>query len=200
MRIGVLALQGDVREHLRSLEAAGAEAVEIRTPGELDGLDGLVIPGGESTTVGKLLVKGQVDQAIKRFVGQGGAVFGTCAGLILMSRSINGSEQPRLGLMDLQVDRNAYGRQINSFEAELSIPALGKQMFHGVFIRAPQIATVGQGVQVLGEFAGRPILVRQGRLLAAAFHPELTDDLRVHRYFLSLAAGGSADRDPAMKG
>ena len=188
MRIGVLALQGDVREHLASLAGAGAEAVEVRTPAQLRGLDGLVIPGGESTTLGILLAKGSLDRAIEGFARGGGAVFGTCAGLILMARSINGSRQPRLGLMDVQVDRNAYGRQVQSFEAWLAIPALGERPFAGIFIRAPQVAAVGPGVEVLAELAGRPILVRQGRLLAAAFHPELTGDLRVHRYFLSLVA------------
>jgi 5'-phosphate synthase pdxT subunit len=189
VKIGVLALQGDVREHMASLVAAGAEAVEVRSPQAVQGLDGLVMPGGESTTLGKLLAKTALDQAIAAFAREGKAIFGTCAGLILMAHDVNGSGQPRLGLMDLRVDRNAYGRQINSFEADLDIPALGKQAFTCVFIRAPQIASVGSGVEVLAEFEGRPILVRQGRLLAAAFHPELTDDLRVHRYFLSLVAG-----------
>jgi len=198
VRIGVLALQGDVREHLRSLAAAGAEAGEVRTPAQLEGLDGLVIPGGESTTLGKLLAKVSLDRAIAGFAQQGRGIFGTCAGLILMAQSINGSRQPRLGLMDVEVDRNAYGRQVQSFEAELEMPALGTQAFAGVFIRAPRIAAVGPGVEVLAEFGGHPVLVREGALLAAAFHPELSDDPRLHRYFLSLVAGEwTAEGSPA---
>jgi len=197
VRIGVLALQGDVREHRHSLAGVGVETREVRIPAHLEGVDGLVMPGGESTTLGKLLAKSGLDEAIAAFAGEGGAVFGTCAGLILMAQSINGSEQPRLGLMDVEVDRNAYGRQVESFEAGLEIAALGEQMFQGVFIRAPQIASVGREVEVLAQFGGRPVLVRQGRLLGAAFHPELTDDLRLHRYFVSLMAAGTGGSTPA---
>jgi 5'-phosphate synthase pdxT subunit len=175
VRIGVLALQGAFREHARALRALDAEVVEVRLPDELDGLDGLVIPGGESTTITRLAELYGLDDAIRSFDEP---IFGTCAGMIVLDRE-------HLGLADLVVDRNAYGRQVRSFEADVS---LGNDdiPLHGVFIRAPRIRSLGAGVEVLGKLDGEPVLVRDGRLLLASFHPELTDDLRVHGLFLRL--------------
>ena len=174
-RIGVLALQGAFREHARALRAAGAEVVEVRLPSELDGLDGLVIPGGESTTITKLAALYGLDEAIREF---GRPIFGTCAGMILLDRA-------HLGLADLEVTRNAYGRQVASFEADLRLEG-DDQPFRGVFIRAPRVRDVGPAVEVLAERDGEPVLLRDGAVLVAAFHPELTDDPRVHERFLEL--------------
>jgi 5'-phosphate synthase pdxT subunit len=174
-RIGVLALQGAFREHERVLRALGAEVVEVRLPEELDGLDGLVIPGGESTSILRLARIYGLDDAITAFAGP---ILGTCAGMILLGRG-------HLGLADLEVDRNAYGRQVKSFEADVSL-AGDPEPLRGVFIRAPRIREAGARVEVLGELDGEPVLVRDGRLLLASFHPELTDDPRVHGRFLQL--------------
>jgi pyridoxal 5'-phosphate synthase pdxT subunit len=174
-RIGVLALQGAFREHARALRHAGADVVEVRLPEQLDGLDGLVIPGGESTTITKLARLYALDEAIRAFRLP---IFGTCAGMILVDRD-------HLGLADFLVDRNAYGRQVASFEADLEI-AGDDRPFRGVFIRAPRVRDVGPGVEVLAELHGEPVLLRDGRLLVAAFHPELTDDSRIHEGFLEL--------------
>ena len=174
-RIGVLALQGAFREHPRALRRAGADVVEVRLPEQLDGLDGLVIPGGESTTIAKLASLYGLDEAIRSFDRP---VFGTCAGMILVDRA-------HFGLADLEVDRNAYGRQVASFEADLSLDG-DERPFRGVFIRAPRVREAGQDVEVLAELDGEPVLLRDGRVLVAAFHPELTDDPRVHERFLEL--------------
>ena len=174
-RIGVLALQGAFREHARALRHAGADVVEVRLPEQLDGLDGLVIPGGESTTIAKLASLYGLDEAIRSFDRP---VFGTCAGMILIDRA-------HLGLADLEVDRNAYGRQVASFEADLELEG-DERPFRGVFIRAPRVREAGPDVQVLAELDGEPVLLRDGRVLVAAFHPELTDDPRVHERFLEL--------------
>jgi 5'-phosphate synthase pdxT subunit len=174
-RIGVLALQGAFREHAEMLRRLGAHVSEVRLPGELHRLDGLVIPGGESTAILRLASVYGLDGAIREFRG---AIFGTCAGMILLDRS-------HLGLADLEVDRNAYGRQVKSFEADVALAGQA-QPLRGEFIRAPRIREAGDDVEVLGELDGEPVLVRQGRLLLASFHPELTDDLRVHRLFLEL--------------
>lgn len=186
MRVGVLAYQGDVREHLAALGRGGAEALPVKYAEELRSCDRLIIPGGESTTIGKLIERFGLAQPLREFAAAGKPIFGTCAGAILLAREIAGSDQFHLGLMDITVARNAYGRQVDSFEADLAAPALGPEPLHSVFIRAPQIASVGEGVEVLAEYAGRVVLCRQGRLLAATFHPELTGDLRVHRYFLQI--------------
>jgi 5'-phosphate synthase pdxT subunit len=175
MRIGVLALQGAFREHVRVLRALGADVVEVRRPEDLDGLDGLVIPGGESTTIVRLAALYGLDDAIRAYRGP---IFGTCAGMIVLDRT-------HLGLADLVVDRNAYGRQVRSFEAEVAL-AGDERPLEGVFIRAPRIRQLGPEVEVLGEMDGEPVLVRDGRLLLAAFHPELTDDMRVHERFLDI--------------
>jgi pyridoxal 5'-phosphate synthase pdxT subunit len=175
LKIGVLALQGNFREHAAMLRRLGADVVEVRKPAQLDGLDGLVIPGGESTTFTRLMRLYGLDEAIRSFAGP---VFGTCAGMIVVDRE-------HLGLVDLVVDRNAYGRQIASFEADLEL-AGETEPLRGVFIRAPRVREVGEGVEVLAEHGGQPVLLRDGRFLVAAFHPELTDDTRVHERFLDL--------------
>jgi 5'-phosphate synthase pdxT subunit len=175
MRIGVLALQGAFREHAQMLRRLGAEVVEVRLPPELEGLDGLVIPGGESTTIMRLAEIYGLDEAIRRYRG---AIFGTCAGMIVLDRA-------HLGLADLEVDRNAYGRQVRSFEADVRLED-DEPPLRGVFIRAPRIRELGGELEVLGTLDGEPVLVRDGRLLLAAFHPELTDDVRVHERFLEL--------------
>lgn len=186
MAIGVLALQGAFREHLLALGRCGAQARPVRTAPEIEQSEALIIPGGESTTMGKLMAEFDLREALGRFGGSGRPMLGTCAGMILMAANIIGSEQPRLSLMDTTVERNAYGRQVESFEADLEIPRLGEEAFRGVFIRAPYLRSVGPGVEVLCRHDGRIVLAQQGKLLAAAFHPELTDDERLHRYFLSL--------------
>ena len=174
-RIGVLALQGAFREHAQALRKLGAEVVEVRLPEELEGLDGLVIPGGESTTIMRLARIYGLDEAIREYREP---IFGTCAGMIVLDRK-------HLGLADLEVDRNAYGRQVRSFEADVELAGRERPL-HGVFIRAPRIRNAGAEVEVLGELDGEPVLVREGRLLLASFHPELTGDLRVHELFLGM--------------
>ncbi len=171
----MLALQGAFREHARTLRAEGAEVVEVRLPGQLEELDGLVVPGGESTTILRLASLYGLDEAIRSFAGP---IFGTCAGMILLDRA-------HLGLADLEVDRNAYGRQVASFEADLEL-AGEERPFRGVFIRAPRVRDVGADVEVLAQLDGEPVLLRDGRVLVAAFHPELTDDPRIHQRFLHL--------------
>jgi len=186
MKIGVLALQGAFREHIEALRELGVEAVEVRLPEQLEGLDGLIIPGGESTAIGKLAVKYGLSEAIRRYVSAGHPVYGTCAGMIMLSRDV-GMDQPLFGLMDIKVGRNAFGRQLDSFETDLDIPALGNKPFHGVFIRAPKIEDVGKGVEVLAKLEdGTPVAAQEGNMIVTAFHPELTDDLRFHRYFLAM--------------
>ncbi len=187
--IGVLALQGAFIEHVHKLRALGVEAVEVRLPQDLEGLDGLIIPGGESTTIGKLMAAYQLDEPVRRLAEAGKPVWGTCAGMIMLARDIEGSDQPRLGLMDIGVNRNAFGRQVDSFEADLAVPELGGPPFHAVFIRAPLLTRAGEGVHVLARLAdGRMVAAEQGPLLATAFHPELTDDTRFHEYFLKKAS------------
>lgn len=186
--IGVLALQGDVAEHAAMIRRCGADPREVRRPSDLEGLAGLVIPGGESTTLGKLMTRVGLDEAIKERVAQGMALYGTCAGLILMAVDIEGSTQPRLGLLDVGVSRNAYGRQVDSFETDITGGWFGNQPFRAVFIRAPKVTRVGEGVEVLAEYDGAPVWVRQGSLMATSFHPELTTDDRVHRFFVEMAS------------
>jgi len=185
--IGVLALQGDVPEHIKALEEAGANAVPVKTVERLKEVDGLVIPGGESTTVGMLLERFELMEPLRRRVAEGMPLFGTCTGLILMAREIEGSPQPRIGCLDVAVRRNAYGRQVDSFETDVPAPALGEEPLRAVFIRAPQVTRVEPGVEVLAESEAGPILVRQGRMLGATFHPELTGDRRVHSLFVEMS-------------
>jgi 5'-phosphate synthase pdxT subunit len=184
LRIGVLALQGNFREHVATLRALGADAVEIRKPQQLAGLDGLVIPGGESTAIGRLVELYGFDEALRAFEAP---VFGTCAGMILVARDAVDAKpgQPLLGLADITVRRNAFGRQVRSFEADLNVAGEDTPV-RGVFIRAPWIEEVGPGVEVLAEHEGHGVLARDGRILVAAFHPELTGDTRVHERFLDL--------------
>ncbi|MCC6446547.1 MAG: pyridoxal 5'-phosphate synthase glutaminase subunit PdxT [Armatimonadetes bacterium] len=189
MKIGVLALQGDFREHLEMLGRIGVEGLPIRTVEEFARTDGLIIPGGESTTVGKLMARYGLDSAITgRALKEGFPIYGTCAGLILLAKRIVGSDQARLGLMDVTVERNAYGRQVDSFEAEINVPAIGDTPVQGVFIRAPVIREVSGSAEALARFEDHIVLARQGNLLAGSFHPELTDDDRVHRYFADIVS------------
>ena len=183
--IGVLALQGAVREHEAALAAAGARSKAIKWPAELAGVDGLIIPGGESTTIGKLMVKYGFIDAIRDFAASGKPVYGTCAGLIAVAKRITEGTAAWLELMDVEARRNAFGRQQESFEAELNIPVLGRP-FTGVFIRAPWIEAVGPGVEVLAEHNDHIVMAREGNILVTAFHPELTDDIRVHEYFIEM--------------
>lgn len=186
MKIGVLALQGDFAEHIAILKRLGVQTVEVRLPHHLDGLDGLIIPGGESTTIGKLAVDFDLMEPLRQF-GRAHAIWGTCAGAIFLSKDAR-RPQPLLGLMDITVQRNAFGRQVDSFEADLLIPQLGDAPYHAVFIRAPIIEAVSGDAKVLATLPdGRIVAAQQGRLLATSFHPELTEDTRFHEYFLSLA-------------
>jgi 5'-phosphate synthase pdxT subunit len=195
MRIGVLALQGDFREHVQMLGSLGVQAAEVRTPEHLAGVDGLIIPGGESTTIGKIARAYGLVEPLRDLAQAGLPVWGTCAGMILLAKDI-GPEAPHLGLMDIKVRRNAFGRQVESFEADLDIagitgPAEGGagRPFHAVFIRAPLIEACGPGVTPLACLAdGTIVAARPGNLLATSFHPELTADTRFHRYFLTLGA------------
>jgi 5'-phosphate synthase pdxT subunit len=173
MKIGVLAVQGNFREHLAMLRRLGVDAVDVRKPEQLDGLDGLVVPGGESTTFMRLMRLYGLDEAIRAFPGP---ILGTCAGMIVLDRN-------HLGLMDVEVDRNAYGRQVASFEADVALKGETEPL-RGVFIRAPRLRERGEDVEVLAEHDGEPVLLREGRFLVAAFHPELTEDTRVHELFL----------------
>ena len=193
MKIGVLALQGDFAEHQVMLEKLGTEVVQVRLARHLDGLDGLIIPGGESTTIGKLATEFGLMEPLRQFA-QEHAIWGTCAGAIFLSKDAR-RNQPLLGLMDIVVERNAFGRQVDSFEVDLKVPALAaldkgnsNVPFHAVFIRAPLFESVGKGVEILASLEdGRIVAARQGHLLATSFHPELTGDDRFHRYFMELS-------------
>ncbi|BAU26260.1 5'-phosphate synthase pdxT subunit [Aneurinibacillus soli] len=185
MKIGVLALQGAVAEHIRLLEKAGAEAVAVKKTEQLAEIDGLVLPGGESTAIGKLMKKYGFDTALKEFAAQKKPIFGTCAGLILLAGEIDGQDWVHLGLMDIKVARNAFGRQRESFETDLPVKDVAED-FRAVFIRAPLILSIGENVEVLSEYNGEIVAARQGHLLCASFHPELTEDERMHVYFLRM--------------
>ena len=186
MKVGVLALQGAFIEHEKMLRSLGAEALQVRMPAQLEGLDGLIIPGGESTTIGKLAVEYGLVEPLREFA-RTKPTWGTCAGMIFLAKDIGIDRQPILGLMDIKVNRNAFGRQIDSFEADLPITPLGDAPFHAVFIRAPLVTDVGEGVDVLAQLKdARIVAVQQNHLLATAFHPELTGDSRLHQYFLKM--------------
>ncbi|WP_376789770.1 pyridoxal 5'-phosphate synthase glutaminase subunit PdxT [Thermoflexus sp.] len=195
MRIGVLGLQGDYLEHHQMLRRLGVETVDVRLPRHLEGVDGLIIPGGESTTIGALAERYGLTELLHRMAEAGMPIWGTCAGMIFLARDV-GRPQPTLGLMDVRVRRNAFGRQIDSFEVDLEIPALARvgdlRPFHAIFIRAPLIEAVGPGVEVLARLGdGTVVAAQQGHLLATAFHPELTDDTRFHQYFLEIVRQAS---------
>jgi 5'-phosphate synthase pdxT subunit len=188
MRIGVLALQGDFAAHRHVLEACGADVVPVRDAAALDSLDGFVIPGGESTVMSRLCDRYELWQPMQEKINAGLGVLGTCAGLILLAREISGATknfaQKTLGVLDVAAERNAYGAQLDSFEADVEVPLLGAPPVRAVFIRAPRVSRVGQGVEVLAEHEGAPVVVRQGRHLAMAFHPEIAGDVRLHRLWL----------------
>ncbi|MDI6716081.1 MAG: pyridoxal 5'-phosphate synthase glutaminase subunit PdxT [Actinomycetota bacterium] len=184
-KIGVLALQGAVREHIQHIDALEASGIAIKWPNELKEVAGLIIPGGESTTIGKLMVEYGFIEAIRDFHATGKPIYGTCAGMILLAKKITEGDQPLLSLMDIEARRNAFGRQRESFEAELDIKDVGHR-FKAVFIRAPWIENVSKNVKIMAEFGNIKVMARQGNLLASAFHPELTGDLRIHKYFLGM--------------
>ncbi len=187
MKIGVLASQGAFIEHIIILKQLDAETVPVRLPGELKGLDGLIIPGGESTTISKLMSAYNLMEKISEMAKGGLPLFGTCAGMIMMAKHITGNGSPSLGLMDINVRRNAFGRQVDSFETDLQIPVLGEMSFPAVFIRAPVIEHCAKGVEVIARLNdGKIVAAREGTMLVSAFHPELTSDMRFHKYFLEI--------------
>ncbi len=187
LNIGVLAVQGDFAEHIAILRSIGVEAREVRLPEQLEALDGLIIPGGESTTLSRLMSIYDLREPIAQMVSEGRPVWGTCAGMIMLANEITEQDPVPLGLMDIGVRRNAFGRQVDSFEQELQISHLSTEPYHCIFIRAPVVIRVGEAVNVLASLDdGRPVAVQQGNLLATSFHPELTRDARVHEYFVSL--------------
>lgn len=192
-KIGILALQGAVREHAAALKKCGAEPVLVKCVADMEKIDGLILPGGESTTMRRLIDTYDLFKPLRRLASLDRPIFGTCAGLILLAHTIRGTDESHLGVMDIVVERNSYGRQINSFEASLNIKDIGRA-FPGVFIRAPHIAEVGTGVEVLCEHDGRIVMARQENLLGCAFHPELTDDIRVTSYFVKMVRESMARR------
>ena len=190
MTIGIVAVQGDYEAHAKVLERLGAEHRFVRTPQDMDGISGIILPGGESSTHLKVLTEEGLFDALKKFATDGGAFFGTCAGAILLAREVHGPAQESLGLLDISILRNGYGRQLAS-DVHMGATKLRSEPLEMVFIRAPIIEATGEGVEILAEDAGHPVLVQQGRILAATFHPELTDDTTVHKHFLKLANGKS---------
>jgi len=190
LEVGVLAIQGDFAEHIAVLGKLGVKAREVRLPEHLDSLDGLIIPGGESTTLSRLMTIYSLREPVTKMAELGHAVWGTCAGMIMLSREITENDPVPLGVIDIGVQRNAFGRQVDSFEQSLNVCGLGPDPFHAIFIRAPLIIRVGEDVKVLSTLDGeRPVAVQQGNLMATSFHPELTNDYRFHEHFLDLAAG-----------
>ena len=193
-RIGVLALQGAVREHVAAIRDVGAEPVEVRLPRDLVDVDALILPGGESTTMRRLIDAYGLREPIAALARRGAPMLGTCAGMILLAERSADTEDPVFGLLDLEVRRNGYGRQLDSFEADLDVPSLGDAPLHGIFIRAPMVTDVGPRAEVLARDPdGHPVAVRQGRVLATAFHPELTGDRRLHRLLVELVAEGATN-------
>lgn len=187
LRVGVLAIQGGFEAHLTMLRQLGAEATEARVPADLEGLDGLVIPGGESTTIRKGIAVAGLEPAIRRHHEEGRTIFGTCAGLIVCDAG-------HLGLIDATAERNAFGRQLQSFEADLEVEGLGDEPLRAVFIRAPRVDRYGQGVEVLAAYEGHPVVIREGSVLACSFHPELTDDPRLHALFMAMTTSSQRDQ------
>ncbi|MGA7918535.1 MAG: pyridoxal 5'-phosphate synthase glutaminase subunit PdxT [Candidatus Acidiferrales bacterium] len=199
MKIGILAIQGDYQAHARMLERLGVEYVFVRTPEDLRGLSGVILPGGESTTHLKVMTEEGLCDALRKFAARNGAFFGTCAGTILLAKDVHGPAQDSLGLLDASVLRNGYGRQLAS-DVHIGKTKLRPEPLEMVFIRAPIIEKIGEAVEVLAEDAGHPVLVRQGRILASTFHPELTDDTTVHQYFVELARNGSENNGSRKTG
>ena len=186
-RVGVLGLQGDFAEHLRTLARIGADGIDVRRPAQLDDIDALIIPGGESTTIGKLAARYEIIPKLRERVAEGMPVWGTCAGAIFLAKDVPGHPHPLAGVMDIAVERNAFGRQLDSFETDLDVKAFRGEPYHAIFIRAPKISRLGKDVETLATLDdGSVVAVREGNLLATSFHPELTADDRFHRYFLSL--------------
>lgn len=192
--IGVLALQGDVIEHVAAMRRAGAEVIEVKTPAELERVDGIIVPGGESTTVTKLLHRFGLWEPLAQRARAGMPVWGTCMGMIVISAGVEGLAQETLGLLDVRVRRNAFGRQNDSAEVELPVPSLGEEPFPAIFIRAPWIESTGRGVDVLAAYRDHGVMVRQGQVLGTSFHPELTPDDRVHRYFLDMVRAANVGK------
>jgi 5'-phosphate synthase pdxT subunit len=189
MKIGVLALQGAFREHLQTLDSIGVEGVPVRLPQDLEGVSGLILPGGESTTMRRLIDRWELRQPILALADRGAPLFGTCAGMIVLARELAGGEEPILPLLDVTVQRNAFGRQLDSFESDLSVPVLGDRPVHGVFIRAPIVERTGPNVDVLARLDdGRVVAVRERNLIATAFHPELAGETRFHRLLATMAS------------
>lgn len=188
MKIGVLALQGSFKEHIDMIEKCNIDAVSIKLPEDLKDVNGLIIPGGESTTIGNLMQRNHLDREIIKRNRMGMSIYGTCAGAIILSKRIVGSNQPRLGLLDISIKRNDYGRQADSFETELEIKKIGK--FNGIFIRAPVIEKIDNGVRALAKLNNNPVLIQQDNILASTFHPELTNDKKVHEHFIGMAMTG----------
>jgi len=193
MKIGIVAIQGDYEAHAKALDRLGVEHAFVRLPEDLDGVSGVILPGGESTTHLKVMKEEGLFDALKKFAANGGAFFGTCAGAILLARNVHGPAQDSLGLMDMSILRNGYGRQLAS-DVHSGATKLSKEPLEMVFIRAPIIESVGKDVEVLAEDAGHAVLVQQGRILASTFHPELTQDTRIHRHFLTMANGKTPHR------
>ena len=196
-KIAVVAVQGDFQKHIDLLNSLGAEAFNARLPGDIERADGVILPGGESTAIGRLLTRYGVDTALKAAHAAGKPIYGTCAGLILLSREVTADTgerggQPTLGLLDVEVARNAFGRQVDSFEAPLDVPVLGPEPLEAVFIRAPYVVEAGPGVDVLARHDGKIVFVRQGTILGSAFHPEITGDSRVHKLFLAMVTAANA--------
>lgn len=186
--VGILCFQGDFERHGRMLESLGVAVRYVRTPDDLAGIDAIVLPGGESTTIGRLMRRFAVAEPLAQRIRDGMPAFGTCAGMILLAMQNPDPLQFRLSVLDIDVERNAYGRQVESFEADIEIPAIGNEPYRGVFIRAPRVTRLGDKIEVVATFEGRPVLLRSGSILAASFHPELTTDSRVHRMFLDMIA------------
>ncbi len=192
MLIGILAIQGSREEHAEILKKLGVEFLYVRNKEELARVDAIILPGGESTTIGMLMARNSLNSALKAAIAGGLPVYGTCAGAILLAKKIVGNQQAdTLGLMDIGILRNAYGAQLDSFVTDLKVPVLGKEALEAVFIRAPQIENVGKAVEILAEYNKKPVLVREKNMLVSTFHPELTEDTRVHKYFLSFVKNGT---------
>jgi len=188
LKIGVLALQGAFLKHIEMIKSLGCLTLEARTARDILSVDALIIPGGESTAIGKLLETNNIIEPLLAEIKGGMPLFGTCAGMILLAKKISDSARPHLAVMDIEVKRNAYGRQLESFEAEFAVSRIPGPPFNGVFIRAPKIESVAPAVEVMAEFENVPVLIRQGNLLASSFHPELADDSRIHEFFLAMTA------------